>query len=592
VTNPYQMARSPFASVTRGAAALLAAVAGGGALGAVLARRKPRGEQDAAPFEPVAAESPEVRVAPIVPFERPPRLTLELLPPIEDDEEAQPVERPTPSAPEDVDPDRDIRVDVAIHRLQDLDPDLSASEVLLPRQRTGFLVAAGIVLVLLGLTPVWTLRVLATITTAVYAGSLLFRFQLLSRSRRITSDLRITDAEALALTDGQLPLYSILCPAFGEPALVERLLGSLARLDYPTAKLDILLLLEEDDAPTVEAARAALLEPGNAHIKLVLVPAAEPRTKPKALNYGLELAIGDLLTIFDAEDRPEPLQLRKAVIGLDRAGERTACLQAKLGYYNPDQNVITRWFTIEYDMWFSEFLPGLTDLDAPLPLGGTSNHFRTEVLRSLGGWDPFNVTEDADLGLRLHRLGYRTGVLDATTLEEANSDFVNWIRQRSRWYKGYLQTWLVHMRKPRQLRDEIGTGGFVRFNLFVGGTPVIALLNPVFWTLVALWFIGRPHLLEQAFPPIIYHLALLSWVGGNFVFLYTFLLVARDHPDRDHMVPVCLFIPAYWVMMSLAAAKALVSLVADPSYWEKTVHGLDEPAADAEIIDLADRRIA
>ena len=236
--------------------------------------------------------------------------------------------------------------------------------------------------------------------------------------------------------------------------------------------------------------------------------------------------------------------------------------------------------------------PGLTDLDAPLPLGGTSNHFRTEVLRSLGGWDPYNVTEDADLGLRLHRLGYRTGVLDATTLEEANSDFVNWVRQRSRWYKGYLQTWLVHMRKPRQLREEIGTGGFVRFNLFVGGTPLITLLNPVFWTLVVLWFIGRPHLLEQSFPPFVYHFALLSWVAGNFVFLYAFLLVARDHTDRDHMVPMCLFIPAYWVMMSLAATKALVGLIADPSYWEKTVHGLDEPAPATEIIDLPDRRSA
>ena len=204
----------------------------------------------------------------------------------------------------------------------------------------------------------------------------------------------------------------------------------------------------------------------------MFVPPAEPRTKPKALNFGLTLARGQLIAVYDAEDDPESLQLRRAVVAMRRLGPEVGCLQAKLSYNNPEQNLITRWFTLEYAMWFTFFLPGLASMGAPIPLGGTSNHFRRGVLRALGGWDPYNVTEDADLGIRMYREGYRVRVLESNTLEEANSDFVNWVKQRSRWYKGYLQTFLVHMRSPRQLRREMGWKGTAHFCVFVGGTPV------------------------------------------------------------------------------------------------------------------------
>jgi cellulose synthase/poly-beta-1,6-N-acetylglucosamine synthase-like glycosyltransferase len=251
----------------------------------------------------------------------------------------------------------------------------------------------------------------------------------------------------------------------------------------------VLIVVEADDEETIDAARQAN---AGSHVRLVEVPVSIPRTKPKALNYALLEATGDLICVFDAEDRPEPLQLRRAAAALAEGDGRMACLQARLNYFNADQNAITRWFTLEYTTWFDQFLPGLVHMRAPIPLGGTSNHFRRQVLVDVGGWDPFNVTEDADLGLRLYRNGYSVGVLDSVTLEEANSDFVNWVKQRSRWYKGYLQTWLLHMRHPVQLFRALGFRGFVIFNLFVGGTPMLALLNPIFWSLGIRWFAVEP----------------------------------------------------------------------------------------------------
>lgn len=177
-----------------------------------------------------------------------------------------------------------------------------------------------------------------------------------------------------------------------------------------------------------------------------------------------------------------------------------ACIQAKLAYHNGGQNLLTGWFTAEYGLWFGYLLPGLMSTESPIPLGGTSNHLKHPVLDKIGSWDPYNVTEDADLGLRIAGSGYRTAVLESVTLEEANSDPINWIRQRSRWYKGYLQTWLVHMRRPRELVRTIGWRSFIRFNLVLAGTPIIAVLNLAFWLITASWFLGQPEVIGAVFP--------------------------------------------------------------------------------------------
>jgi glycosyltransferase XagB len=368
-------------------------------------------------------------------------------------------------------------------------------------------------------------------------------------------------------------------PAYREPSVIAGLIERLSELEYPPDKLDIRLLLEEDDAETIAAARGASPRP---QFKIVRVPDSQPKTKPKACNYGLSTGRGDFVTIYDAEDRPEPLQLRRAVVAFGRMDDSVACLQARLSYYNANQNMLTRWFTIEYGMWFSNLLPGLVSQRGPLPLGGTSNHFRNEVLRQIGGWDPYNVTEDADLGIRLARRGYKTRVLDSITLEEANSDVINWIKQRSRWYKGYMQTWLVHMRHPRALVRELGLPGFIGFNLFIAGTPLLSLINPIFWAMTALWFLIHPPVILALFPAWLYYLSLAVMVAGNVSLFYSWLVSARV-AGSPRLVVAGILVPLYWTLMSLAVTKAAVQLVTAPSFWEKTVHGLDQLPAPNEV---------
>jgi glycosyltransferase XagB len=458
---------------------------------------------------------------------------------------------------------------------------LSAERTLSKGQMRVIIGGVAIVGLLLLLAPLATLTVGIGLATALYLASLVYRLLIFRAALDEPGTVVVDDAEAYAIPSRQLPTYTILVPAYREPEVIAGLLASLSRLDYPDDRLDIKLLLEADDPDTLAAVFEAR---PNSNVEVVRILPSEPRTKPKACNVGLGRAQGMFVTIYDAEDRPDPLQLRRAVAAFRRMPPEVACLQAKLSYHNAEQNLLTRWFTVEYALWFGQWLPGLVKLGAPVPLGGTSNHFRRETLVRLGGWDAFNVTEDADLGIRLHRLGFRTRVLESITFEEANSDFVNWTKQRSRWYKGYLQTWLVHMRRPRLLLRQLGPRGFVGFNLFVGGTPALALLNPLFWALTGLWFLAKPPVILALFPPWLYYASLGCLVLGNFAFLYTAIVGARI-TGRPSLVFAAVLIPGYWVMMSIAAIKAMSQLVAAPAFWEKTVHGLDRMPASRSVHD-------
>jgi glycosyltransferase XagB len=266
-------------------------------------------------------------------------------------------------------------------------------------------------------------------------------------------------------------------------------------------------------------------------------------------------------------------------VAFDRLPDDVACVQAKLAYHNGHQNLLTAWFTAEYGLWFGYLLPGLMRTGSPIPLGGTSNHLLHPVLDKIGAWDPYNVTEDADLGLRISASGYRTAIIDSQTLEEANSDPINWIRQRSRWYKGYLQTWLVHMRRPLELMRTIGWRSFMRFNLVLAGTPMIAVLNLAFWLITVLWFLGQPGVIGAVFPWYIYFPALVALILGNGATIYMNMIALRED-DRSDLLAAALTVPIFWVMMSVAAAKGTYQLIRNPSYWEKTFHGLSERPAE------------
>jgi cellulose synthase/poly-beta-1,6-N-acetylglucosamine synthase-like glycosyltransferase len=305
--------------------------------------------------------------------------------------------------------------------------------------------------------------------SATFLAWLLLRLIGSSIAKPVQAVQRIPDAE--------LPIYTIIAALYREAGSVQQLVTSIRQLDYPPEKLDIKIVIEPDDLETGLA--LALLDLA-APFEVITAPASGPRTKPKALNAALAFARGTFTVIYDAEDRPEPNQLRMALDRFQSGGDELACVQSCLTIDNTDDGWLARLFTAEYAAQFDLFLPGLARLHLPLPLGGSSNHFRTEVLREVGAWDSYNVTEDADLGTRLARFGYRCEVIASTTYEEAPATLRRWIPQRTRWFKGWLQTWAVHMRTPGRLLRELGLTGFLSFQLVVGGNVLSALVHPVF----------------------------------------------------------------------------------------------------------------
>ncbi|GAC1661467.1 MAG: hypothetical protein PVS3B3_32100 [Ktedonobacteraceae bacterium] len=394
--------------------------------------------------------------------------------------------------------------------------------------------------------------------------------------------VQIPDALVHALADVDWPSYTILCPLYHEVAVVPQFVQAMKALDYPVDKLQILFLTEEDDEETRDAIECLNLP---SHFEIVIVPKGQPRTKPRACNYGLLKAIGEYVVIYDAEDIPDPLQLKKAILTFADEGPQTACVQAKLNYYNANQNILTRWFTAEYSAWFDMTLPGLQVLGVPLPLGGTSNHFRTTMLYSVGAWDAFNVTEDCDLGLRLGYYKLRTVVMDSTTYEEANSQFTNWMRQRSRWIKGYLQTYLVHMRYPLEYLREGRIREFLSLQLIIGGKSAILLINPLMWLLVALYFLFHTFVASAyhtLYPTPILYMGSLCLIFGNFMYIYVHL-IGCIKSRQFSIVKWSLTMPLYWAMASVAAYIALYQLIFKPHYWEKTQHGLHLLAGKGEM---------
>ena len=250
-----------------------------------------------------------------------------------------------------------------------------------------------------------------------------------------------------------------------------------------------------------------------------------------------------------------------------------ACLQCRLNYYNADENWLSRMFTLDYSLWFDLVLPGLERLNIPIPLGGTSNHFKIDVLRELHAWDPFNVTEDADLGIRIYEKGYRVAIVDSTTYEEATCHLGNWVRQRSRWLKGYMQTLLVHTRRPLHLIRKTGILGFLGFVFFIGGTVLSGLCNPLFWLFYAVWLLLASNGLDAVFPQFLLLISLANLLAGNGAFMFL-SMIAPLRRGWLNLIPYSFTAFGYWVLISVAAYRGLWQLVRDPFYWEKTRHGV------------------
>jgi cellulose synthase/poly-beta-1,6-N-acetylglucosamine synthase-like glycosyltransferase len=369
-----------------------------------------------------------------------------------------------------------------------------------------------------------------------------------------------------------LPVISLLVPLFQEAEVAARLLPRLTAIDYPREALDLCLIVEDDDA-TTQAALAALALPAWAQV--IEVPRGTLRTKPRALNFALPFARGSILGIYDAEDLPHPRQLFDVATQFARSPAEVACLQGRLDYYNADANWLARCFTLEYAAWFRALLPGLARLGLVVPLGGTTLFLRRTALDAVGGWDAHNVTEDADLGLRLARHGLRTEVIHIVTEEEANARLWPWVRQRSRWLKGYAMTWAVHMRRPRLLLRDLGWRRFMGVQvLFLGALTQLALA-PVIW-LCWLPLLGLPHPLAGILPPV------MLWTIGA-VFLVSTLAEIVVHAwavRAAGKARLMRWIPAlilYYPLATLACWRGLLQILSRPYFWDKTAHGVFAP---------------
>ncbi|NBB97483.1 MAG: glycosyltransferase [Alphaproteobacteria bacterium] len=364
------------------------------------------------------------------------------------------------------------------------------------------------------------------------------------------------------------PIVSIMVPLFREPAVVPRLIDRLARLTWPRELTDILLVVEEND----HATRAALERISLPRwIRVIPVPDAKLKTKPRALNFAMMFARGSIIGVYDAEDAPEADQIHRVVGAFQTGPDNLACVQGVLDFYNPRVNWVSRCFTIEYATWFRIILPGMERLGLAVPLGGTTLFFRRDILEKLGGWDAHNVTEDADLGIRLARHGYVTHLLPTVTFEEANCHILPWIRQRSRWLKGYAVTWMVHMRQPRLLWRQLGPWRFFGVQVLFLGTLVQFMLAPLLWTFW-LMLLGLGHPLQDSLPGTLF-------LGLGVVFLTAeatsiglgaTALRARHHAGLWRWLPA---LHAYFPLAVLAVYKALWELVSAPFYWDKTSHG-------------------
>jgi cellulose synthase/poly-beta-1,6-N-acetylglucosamine synthase-like glycosyltransferase len=445
--------------------------------------------------------------------------------------------------------------DDAAHGLARRMPELSAHKVITRGQAVTFLTGFAALAAFGFAAPATAWTVLVALATTAFLAGTLFRAALACLSGAPTAPI--------APFDGELPAYTILVPLYREANVLPRLARALLLLDYPKDRLDIKLIVEDDDAETAAMADALA---GRGPFDVVRVPYIQPRTKPKACNFALHFARGEFTVIFDAEDRPERDQLKKAVAAFRRRPEGIACLQARLAFYNAGECWLTRLFALDYSLWFQALLPGLDRIGVPMPLGGTSNHFRTATLRELGGWDAFNVTEDADLGIRIAQLGKRVAMLDSTTFEEAPAELGVWVKQRSRWLKGYMQTWLVHTRRPFALVRRAGLGGFFAFHLFIGGSVATSLANPLLWAMFAVSLTVRgAH--GTAF------IALAGLVGGNTLLTLLCMLGPPGRGWRD-LAPYGLTVTLYWALISWAAWRGLGQLITNPFHWEKTAHGL------------------
>lgn len=439
-----------------------------------------------------------------------------------------------------------------------LPPELSAAAGIWPRQWLA-LMAAGISA--LALIAIDAADALLAVLVVPFAGIVVIRSLALWHALDPQPAAIAIDREG---PTGTLPSYAILVPLYREQAVIARLVACLAALDYPQDKLTIFFITEHADAATREVLGRSGLSP---NMSVLTVPEGQPRTKPRALNHALGLVQADYVVVYDAEDEPEPDQLRRAIAAFRTGGQRLGCLQAELKIYNAKQSWLTAQFAIEYAALFRIVLPALQRHDLPIPLGGTSNHFPRHVLQSVGAWDAFNVTEDADLGLRLARLGWQVGTLPSSTWEEAPPRLRDWLGQRRRWLKGWLQTAIVLSRQPRRLCRELGPIRFIATQLMLASMLLSAFVHPVYLVVLGCTLV----LGDTSTASAMWWIGLAVFVAGYGVSIAVATLAAA-RSDHAGLLRHVVGMPIYWLLISVAAVGAMWEFAVRPFHWNKTPH--------------------
>lgn len=449
----------------------------------------------------------------------------------------------------------------ASEQLSSQRPDLSARWGLSGGQRVfGFTLTLGYA-GWLWLAPVAAGQVLAM------AIAILFGLIIAMRCIAVATALaRQRPTPGIRLRDAELPMLTLLIPLRNEAEVAPALIAAISQLDYPEWRLDVKLLVEADDPETIAAIEAQTLP---AHFEMIPVPPGEPRTKPKALNYALAFARGDFIAIFDAEDLPYPDQPRAVMDAFNRGPEKLAVLQAPLQVHNGADSWIAGQFALEYAIQFGVWLPMLAQFKLPVPLGGTSNYFRREALNAVGNWDAWNVTEDADIGLRLARFGYLSGTVAQPTLEEAPISWRQWQRQRTRWMKGHLQTWLVLNRHPLRAMNDMGVLNYLSTHLTLGGGLLAACLHGPLY----LWIAANLFIFDAVEP---WHWIMFAVGYGSAL---AAALVSRSRHATPWMLVTML---AYWPLQSFTMLCAICDLALKPHYWAKTQHGVSPGAKHPE----------
>jgi len=461
-------------------------------------------------------------------------------------------------------------------------PELSAQSTLARWQRFGIvltpilLIAGLIFLPSAVMTFCLCMVILYFVASAILKGALMVASLTNKQGKQTGVERELT------------PVVTLFLPVHKEDRAIETLVSELKKLDYPAEKLDVKFLTEANDFKTRDVLACLDLPQ---HFSVLKIPISDPQTKPKAMNYALPFARGEIIGIYDAEDAPEPDQIRKAVAALDAADNRTVCVQSRLNHFDATETFISRMASLEYTLWFDMLLRGLSNLKLPVPLGGTSLFIRTDALKAIDGWDPYNVTEDADLGVRLARKGWRAEVIDSTTWEEPPIGFKQWTGQRSRWIKGFMVTWLVHMRNPKLLFKQLGFGQALAINIMLLDGFVAFLLQPFFMLALGWWIItGSAPWFTSLTPPLATAIAATFIIGHLFIFIATVIAVTRRFGIIRALWSPLLWV--YWQLATIPAYRALREMFGQQTVWRKTAHGLSKAAQQRRDKALQETRCA